>query len=146
MPLLTIENHVHLSLINLNIAPLTFLAFAAVAFTYLYILHIRNNPRPRLQVAHIQAEVEARNDRPQAHDRRAGADVRRAPFFRRISARLRADKQRDRPVAPLRIPFASFWLPLRHKFGDGRLDIGRQIQPTGVAKRRKRESKQRLLE
>jgi len=145
MPLITVENHVNLSLISLNIAPGTFLAFAVLAFAYLYIIHVRNNPLPRLQVAHIEAQVAAHNG-PPTHDRGPGADVRRAPFFRRISARLRTDKQRDRPVAPLRIPFPSLWLPLRHRLGDGRLGLGRQIQPAGMETRRKRQSKQRLLE
>ncbi len=151
MPLLTVENHVNLSLISLNVAPGTFLAFAVLAFTYLYILHTRNNPlpRPHREVTYFQAEREHLLQDAATHDRRVGADVRRAPFLRRISARLRTNKQRDRPavaVPPLWLPFSSLWLPLRQRIGDGRLGVGRQIQSTSVATRRKRQSKQRLLE
>lgn len=150
MPLLTVENHVNLSLISLNIAPGTFLAFAVLAFAYLYIIHVRNNPQPRLQVAHIaahQVQGPVQHNGAPALDRGAGARIRRPPLIKRISARLRTNKQqRDQPIAPLRLPFPSLWLPLGRRLGYGRLDLGRQIQPAGVAPRRKRQSKQRLLE
>lgn len=155
MPFVTVENHVNLSLINLTVAPGTFLAFVVLAFTYLYILHARNNPVPprarrQTRVTYFQPEQDhsLQNAAP-AHDRRAGADVRRSPFAKRFYARFRAHKQRDTPavpVSPLWLPFTSFWLPLRQRIGDGRVGVGRQIQSTSVATRRKRQPKQRLLE
>jgi hypothetical protein len=136
MSLITIENHIHLALISLTIAPSTFLALVVVAFVYLYILHVRNSPLARASI----------DFNGHGHDRGVGGPVRRPSFFRRLSARLRTRKQRDRPVAPLWLPFPSLWLPLRHRIRERRFDFWRQIQPAGMAPRRKRQSQQRLLE
>ena len=136
MSLIAIENHIHLALISLTIAPSTFLAFVVVAFVYLYIVHVRNNPLPRPGI----------DFDGHGHDRGVGRPIRRPSVFRRFSARLRTRKQRDRSITPLWIPFPSLWLPLRHRIRERRFDFWRQIQPAGMAPRRKRQSQQRLLE
>jgi hypothetical protein len=107
-----------------------------VAFVYLYILHVRNNPSPRAAIEH----------NGHGHNRGVGGPVRRPSFFRRVSARLRTRKQRDRPIAPLWLPFSPLRLQIRHRIGERRFDFWRQIQPAGMAPRRKRQSQQRLLE
>ena len=140
MSLFTIENHINLALISITIAPSTFLALTILAFAYLYIIHVRKNSLsvPRLQIQ------EAPNNG--GDDRAVRGTLRRPPFYRRLSARLRPRKQRDRPVAPLWLSFSSLWLPIRHRLGDGRFGFGRQIQSAGMATRRKRQSQLRLLE
>jgi hypothetical protein len=135
--LFTIENHVNLALISLTIAPSTFLALTIVIFTYLYIIHVRNNPLPRPAINHDHGD-----------NRGARRPVRRPSIFRRITTRLRTRtrKQRARPVAPLWISFSSLWLPLRHRLGDRGFGIRRQIQSAGLETRGKRTPLQRLLE
>ena len=139
MSLFTIENHINLALISITIAPSTFLALSILAFAYLYITHVRKNPLsiPRLQ-------IQALNNG--GDDRAVRGTLRRPPFYRRLSARLRPRKQRDRPVAPLWLSFSSLWLPIRHRLGDGRFGFGRKIQSASMATRRKRQSQLRLLE
>jgi len=140
MSILTIENHlnVNVALVSFTIAPSTFLAFAVLLFAYLYILHVRNNPKPR---------IEYRPDiQPHGDDRRVREPVRRPSLFGGLSGRLRPRKQRPEPVAPARLPFSSFWLPFRYGLRDGRVGVGRQIQSASMAPRRKRQSQQRLLE
>ena len=136
MSLIAIENHIHLALISLTVAPSTFLAFVVVAFVYLYIVHVRNNPLPRSGI----------DFNGHGHDRGVGRPIRRPSVFRRFSARLRTRKLRDRSITPLWVPFPSLWLPLRHRIRERRFDFWRQIQPASMAPRRKRQSQQRLLE
>lgn len=135
MPIFTVENNISVALISLTIAPSTFLALTVFLFTYLYILHARKNPLPH---APTPAEDYGNN-------RGARRPVRRPSIIRRLSARLRTRKQRARPVAPLWLSFSSLWLPIRHRLGDRRLGIGRQIQSAGLETRGKRPSQQRLL-
>lgn len=138
MPIFTIENNINLSLISLTIAPSTFLASTVFAFTYLYILHVRNNPLP---CAPIEPKHDGRNDH-----RGARKPIRRPSFIRRLSARLRTRKQRARPIAPVWLSLSSFRLPFRHRLGDRGLGFWRQIQSAGLETRGKRPSQQRLLE
>lgn len=137
MSILSIENHIHLSLISISVAPSTLLALSVLTFVYLYILHVRNNPQPRGETKHT---------RDHGDHRGAGRPLRRPPFVKRLSARFRTRKQRDRPVAPLWLSFSSLWLPLRHGIRDGGFGFRRQIQSAGMAAGRKRQSQQRLLE
>jgi len=138
MSIFTIQNNVNFSLISLTIAPSTALALALVLFVYLYILHVRNNPLSR--------PATASHDPHNGDNRRAGRPVRRPSFIRRLSARFRTRKQRDRPVAPLWLSFSSLWLPLRYQLGRRGISLGRQIQPARLETGRKRQPKQRLLE
>src|SRR6266536_6671223 len=134
MSIFTIENHFNVALISLTIAPSTALALTLLLFAYLYILHTRNNPIPIRGPAITQQQT-AHNH---GDNRGVGRPLRRPSFFRRISTRLRTRKRRDQPVAPLWLPFPSFWLPLRQRLGDRGLGFGRQIQSAGMASRRKR--------
>lgn len=140
MSILSVENHINVALISLTVAPSTCLALAVLLFAYLYIIHARNNPiRHRGRVAS--------NQQQNGHNRGAGRPLRRPPFIKRLSARLRTRKQRDRPaVTPLWVPLTSFWLPLRQRFGNGGFDVRKQIQPAGMASRPRRQPQQRLLE
>lgn len=148
MGFIDVENHIHVSLISLHIAPSTFFAFAILLFVYLYIIHVRNYPKQRIEYRPqpIAQPVPATN----VDDRRVGRPLRRPSFFGGLSSRLRARKQRNPPqpqsiaAPPLWLPFAALRLPFRHGLGD--VSIRRQIQPAGMATRRKRQSKQRLLE
>ena len=140
MSIFTIHNNVNVSLISLTIAPSTFLALIILGFAYLYILHVRNNPLPRAAAIEVKPAVN------HGHDRGARRPLRRPSFIRRLSARLRTRKQRERPVTPLWLPLTSLWLPLRHRIRDGGLGLWRSIQPAGVASRGKRQSQLRLLE
>lgn len=126
MPLFSVENHFHVALLSITIAPSTFLGCALLFFAYNYILHIRNNPVPT-------RPARRPIDHDSGNDRRVGKPVRRPSIFGRFSARLRTNKQRDRPFTPLWLPFTSFWLPFRRqRVGDGRVDVRRQIQPASV--------------
>lgn len=138
MSIFTIQNNINFSLISLTIAPSTVLALAVLLFVYLYILHVRNNPLARPATANHYQHY--------GDNRGAGRPIRRPSFLRRLSGRLRTRKQRDRPVAPLWLPFSSLWLPLRYQLGRRGISLGRQIQPTRLETGRKRQSKQRLLE
>lgn len=164
MPVFTVENHVNVSLISLNIAPSTAIALTVLLFIYLYIIHSRDHPlsdhpkqiqqadpRP-LPPIHEPRRIDQNHD----HDyRRAGRALRRPPFFGRLTTRLRAParKQRDRALpAPtavvppsLWLSFPSFGLPFGGQRG-GPGPVDRQILPAGVETRRKRKEKQRLLE
>ena len=145
MPFITVENHLNVSLISLTIAPSTAVALAVLLFVYLYIIHVRSNPRPQPPpYPFAQQERQIRHD---DDNRGAGRPLRRPPFFGRLSKGLRTRKQRTRPaIPPLWLSLPSFWLPFRQRVGDGRIGVGRQIQPASVEKGRKRQPKQRLLE
>jgi len=139
MSLFTIQNNINFSLISLTIAPSTAIALTLLLFAYLYVLHIRNNPIPRPARAN-------HNQHYGDNDRGAGRPVRRPSFIRRLSTRLRARKQRDRPVAPLWLSFSTLWLPLRYQLGRRGVSLGRQIQPARLETGKRRQPKQRLLE
>lgn len=150
MSILTIENHINVALLSFTIAPSTFLAFAVLLFAYLYILHIRNNPKPRI-IEQYRPEIQAAIPYGVEDHRGNGRHIRRPSLYTRLSGRLRTYKQRDRPEPAVRqatSPLAAFWLPFRNGFRDG--GVRRQIQSAGVVQRRSRESKtqsrQRLLE
>jgi len=142
MPIFTVQvqNHLSLTLLNLTITPGIFLAFCVLAFAYLYIIYIRNNPIPRIPTKQ-PAEYSHGGDY-----RGARKSVQRTPLFRRLSTRLRTRKYRPEPTPPLRLPIASFWLPLRDRVGHSTLGFWRQIQSSGLETRGKRTSQQRLLE
>lgn len=121
MGILHVENHFHIALLSINIPPSTFLALAVLFFAYHYFLRTRNTPH---STRPIQQPIEQHGN----DNRRAGRPVRRTSIFRRFSARLRTNKQRDRPLPPVWLSFASLGLPFRNRLGDGRIGFGRQIQ------------------
>ena len=145
MPFIAVENHLNVALFSLTIAPSTAIALTVLLFVYLYIIHVRTVPRPE---PYYYDEQEESHDIRHGNDNRgAGRPLRRPPLFGRLSTRLRTRKQRTpKPVAPLWLSLPSFWLPFRQRVGDGRVGVGRQIQPASVETRRKRQPKQRLLE
>lgn len=151
MTLFTIENHLNVSLLSVAIAPSTFLALTVLFFAYVYVVYLHRHPLPRaenFQLIETRTQRQALAVEPTRHDhdRRDGNHLRRPSYLRRVSGRLRTHKQRDKPVAPLWLPFPSLWLPFGDKLRDGRVGVGRQIQPAGVETRRKRKTQQRLLE
>lgn len=121
MGILHVENHFHIALLSINIPPSTFLALALLFFAYHYFLRTRNS---LLATGPIRRPVEQHDN----DNRRAGRPVRRASIFRRFSARLRTNKQRDRPLPSVWLPFTAFGFPFRNRVGDGRIGFGRQIQ------------------
>lgn len=158
MSILTIENHINIALLSITIAPSTFLALVVLGFTYLYILHVRNNPLPRVQPIH-QAElapVRVANRDGDVNGRLPKRNG-RPSLVKRISSGLRTPRQQRLPPRPLplaesafRVPFSSLWLPLvrgQQRLGVRDVDerVQQQIQPARVEGKQRRREKQRLL-
>lgn len=158
--LFTIQNEIHLSLFNVNIAPSTLIACASLTASYFVLTTYIRDPRSRPDQS--STDIANRDLHPQRiaptkheHDRRVRRLVRRPSIFRRITARFRANKQRTRDGTALHheslslksfASFASFTsiaslLSLRDRlgFGNGGLDsFGGRIQSAGVEKNQRR--------
>lgn len=155
--LFTIQNEIHLSLFNVNIAPSTLIACASLTASYFVLTTYIRDPRSRPDQS--STDIANRDLHPQRiaptkheHDRGVRRLIRRPSIFRRVTARFRANKQRTRDGTALYHEslslksFASFTsvaslLSLRDRlgFGNGGFDsFGGRIQSTGVEKNQRR--------
>lgn len=150
MSIFTIQNQVHFTLINFNIAPSTFLTVIIISFAYLYIIQIKRFPLPSWSASTAIVKNNNHNRDHGYHDRGARRDVRRPPLVERLTAGFRTRKHRDRspPAASLWLSFPTFGLSQRHGLGGRpkRLGIQRWLQPASLETRGKRQPKQRFLE